>query len=343
MVRLVVAPLAVLSVGGLAAGVLWLGPAGTETTEAVQAPRAVADLGVSRSQARPALSPSASPSQEPLDLEAAKAANPEVVTPEPTVSPSAPATPASPAPEQASAVSGTAASGEVAAAGGVAAEAEGSAEAAVEAPAEPAVDYSALSDAAGSLFASASVNVRTGPGTDFEVLDSLAAGAEVAVTAWEADGWRQVSVDDAAGWVKASFLAESKPAVAAAAESSSGFSTAACEKAAGLERNLTDRTVGVLRAVCAEFPAVDSYGGYRPGDNDSYHGSGQAIDVMVSGEYGWEVARWARANASALGIIEVIYEQQIWTTQRAGDGWRGMSDRGSVSANHYDHVHISVR
>ena len=63
---------------------------------------------------------------------------------------------------------------------------------------------------------------------------------------------------------------------------------------------------------------------------------------MVSGEAGWEIARWARANASSLGIIEVLYSQQIWTAQRSGDGWRSFSDRGSVSANHYNHVHISV-
>lgn len=93
--------------------------------------------------------------------------------------------------------------------------------------------------------------------------------------------------------------------------------------------------------MCANFPKVSSYGGRRSGGGN--HGAGKAIDVMVSGSYGWEIANWARANAKGLGITEVIYEQKIWTTQRAGDGWRGMSDRGSVSANHYDHVHISVR
>jgi hypothetical protein len=64
---------------------------------------------------------------------------------------------------------------------------------------------------------------------------------------------------------------------------------------------------------------------------------------MVSGAAGQQIATWARANAGALGITEVIYAQRIWTTQRAGDGWRGMSDRGSATANHYDHVHLSFR
>ena len=57
---------------------------------------------------------------------------------------------------------------------------------------------------------------------------------------------------------------------------------------------------------------------------------------------GWRLANWVRDNASKLGVSEVIYSQKIWTVQRSGEGWRGMSDRGSSTANHYDHVHVSV-
>jgi hypothetical protein len=63
---------------------------------------------------------------------------------------------------------------------------------------------------------------------------------------------------------------------------------------------------------------------------------------MVSGQLGWEVANWVRANAGSLGVSEVIYAQQIWTVQRASEGWRWQPDRGSATANHYDHVHVSV-
>ena len=63
---------------------------------------------------------------------------------------------------------------------------------------------------------------------------------------------------------------------------------------------------------------------------------------MVSGDRAWEIARWLREHASELGVMEVIHAQKIWTTQRSSEGWRSMSDRGSATANHYDHVHISV-
>ena len=43
-----------------------------------------------------------------------------------------------------------------------------------------------------------------------------------------------------------------------------------------------------------------------------------------------------------LGVIYVIYSQHIWSVERGGEGWRGMSDRGSTTPNHYDHVHVSV-
>ena len=117
--------------------------------------------------------------------------------------------------------------------------------------------------------------------------------------------------------------------------------TAPCSQAVGIEPELTSQAVIVLRNVCNTFPDVDRYLGYR-GSAGSYHAEGRAIDVMVSGSRGWDVAYHLQRNATQLGVTEIIYERRIWTTQRASEGWRWMSDRGSVSANHYDHVHISV-
>ena len=363
LTRMVLAPIAVLSVAGLAAGLVFLPPRDPGTTEAGNAAAHTAPLGTSRSFARPALTlpPSATPS---VPSTSPSASAPEVTeSNEPAVEAPAPAVSSAPATGQASGVSGEAVTGQVAgiaesatpkpvasatptaeapaspAAEPVTAQAQ-SAEPTVEetAEAEPEIDYTELAEAAGTLYTTASVNVRTGPSTGHDVRTTVREGAEVAVTELEVDGWRQVALNEKAGWVKASYLTETKPAVT----ESSGFSTASCAKASGLERNLTDRTAKVLRAVCAEFPRVSSYGGYRPGSG-SYHGSGRAIDVMVSGDYGRQIAKWARTNAGALGIVEVIYEQKIWTAQRSGDGWRPMSNRGSASANHSDHVHISVR
>jgi hypothetical protein len=85
---------------------------------------------------------------------------------------------------------------------------------------------------------------------------------------------------------------------------------------------------------------LSSYGGY---DGHGEHSSGRAIDFMTSdSSLGQALADWARAHASELDLYDVIWAQHIWTPARGGEGWRSMSERGSATANHYDHVHIAV-
>lgn len=222
----------------------------------------------------------------------------------------------------------------------------------------PAVDWSLEGKDVGSRWSTTSVNVRTGPGTTFDVISAIAAGSDMTITDITHEGWQQVSLKNGAGWIKAAYLSETEPVAptttaatqttnAAPQKTESSSSNQApssggnCAKAGNAENGMTSNTVSVLRTVCAQFSSITSYGGYRAGAS-GYHGSGQAIDAMISGPAGWDVANWVQANASSLGVIEVIYQQKIWTSQRSGDGWRSMSSRGSASADHYDHVHISV-
>lgn len=50
------------------------------------------------------------------------------------------------------------------------------------------------------------------------------------------------------------------------------------------------------------------------------------------------MAEYLRTNAAALGLRYVIWNQQISIGGRA---WQEMEDRGSITANHKDHVHIT--
>jgi Bacterial SH3 domain len=204
-------------------------------------------------------------------------------------------------------------------------------------------------------YATASINVRTAPSFDSDVVDVLSVGDKVSITDSVRNGFRFISYNDRGRWVSDKYLSDKKPAVVESSSggstsggstsggsSSGGISSSSCSKSSSIESGLVPNAIKVYRALCARYPAISSFGGRRPGDS-GFHGSGQAVDVMISNSsVGWDIANWTRANASSLGVSEVIYYQKIWTVQRSSDGWRSMSDRGSATANHYDHVHVSV-
>ena len=121
-----------------------------------------------------------------------------------------------------------------------------------------------------------------------------------------------------------------------------GLSDAPCPSGSDVESGLTANAISVYRAVCAEFPEVETYYGLRVGDPDE-HGQGRALDIMVpDSSVGDEIAEFVRANYDALGVSEILWSQQIWTVERSSEGWRWMPDMGSDTANHYDHVHVTV-
>ena len=195
-------------------------------------------------------------------------------------------------------------------------------------------------------YATASLNVRTAPNFESDVVDVVSAGEKVSVTKAIYNGFRYISYNDRGRWISNKYLSDKKPVARSSSSSStssgSGISSASCTKSSSIESGLVPNAIKVYRAICARYPQVSSFGGRRPGDG-GFHGTGRAVDVMISNSsVGWDIANWTRANASRLGISEVIYYQKIWTVQRSSEGWRPMSDRGSATANHYDHVHVSV-
>ena len=181
------------------------------------------------------------------------------------------------------------------------------------------------------------VVVWSGPARSTDRLTGLDDGSKVQATGLVHDGWAQIRRNGRMVWVRRDALAAEKPqpTVGPAA----GVTYAPCSDGSSVESGLTSNAIKVYRAVCAAFPAVSSWGG-NTGYGD--HGAGLALDIMCSGSLGDAIAAWVRAHAGELGVSEVIWSQQIWTVERSGDGWRYMSDRGSATANHYDHVHVTV-
>ena len=97
----------------------------------------------------------------------------------------------------------------------------------------------------------------------------------------------------------------------------------------------------------ANLFGITSFSGYRPGDPGD-HGKGLAIDFMVpvSSALGDQVAEYAIQNMASRGINYIIWKQRFYAPYDSKYGpaytWNPMPDRGSVTENHYDHVHVSM-
>jgi hypothetical protein len=78
-------------------------------------------------------------------------------------------------------------------------------------------------------------------------------------------------------------------------------------------------------------------GGRAERSGRSYHPVGRALDFMVGREKGDAISDYVLGRMDELGVIQVIWRQRI----NHGSGWEPMSDRGSDTANHFDHVHLS--
>ncbi|WP_162496054.1 LysM peptidoglycan-binding domain-containing protein [Streptococcus suis] len=104
--------------------------------------------------------------------------------------------------------------------------------------------------------------------------------------------------------------------------------------------------VAAFRAEVANAFGITSFSGYRAGDSGD-HGKGLAIDFMVpeSSALGDQVAAYAVANLASKNINYIIWKQRFYAPYDSIYGpaytWNLMSDRGSITENHYDHVHVS--
>lgn len=113
------------------------------------------------------------------------------------------------------------------------------------------------------------------------------------------------------------------------------------------EAPIYDPSSDGLQAHVAQFKnevanayGITSFSTYRPGDGGD-HGQGLAVDFMVpvGSALGDQIAQYAISQIGSSKISYVIWNQQIY-----GDwnmAWEMMEDRGSITANHMDHVHVS--
>ena len=187
----------------------------------------------------------------------------------------------------------------------------------------------------GTRYATTALDVRSTYADRYTLIAEVPRGTALKITGVVRNGRMQIIYANAVRWVTAKYLSTTPP---------TGIPTSWRT----VERNLQPNAVRVHRAVRSRFPSITTIYGWRR-DVTPDHPAGRALDLMIpqykttaGRSLGFEVANWSRANARSLRIKYVIWDQKIWNIQRDREGWRPMASRGSDTANHKDHVHITV-
>lgn len=164
-------------------------------------------------------------------------------------------------------------------------------------------------------------------------------------TATSSEEAKEASSNEATPAVSTYQPEETKPAsatyAAPAAPDYAGLAVAKSENA-----GLQPQTAAFKEEIANLF-GITSFSGYRPGDSGD-HGKGLAIDFMVpvSSALGDQIADYAIQNMASRGISYIIWKQRFYAPYPSKYGpaytWNPMPDRGSVTENHYDHVHVSM-
>ncbi|QOS59549.1 M23 family metallopeptidase [Thermobifida fusca] len=117
---------------------------------------------------------------------------------------------------------------------------------------------------------------------------------------------------------------------------------------------ITVRLLHLYTQTLAAFPDT-SWACYSPRPGTvSEHPRGRACDLTFGNtigepatgpalDLGWDVTNWMKDHAETLGIDYLIWQNQIWSTARAGEGWRPYERGTDVTTRHDDHLHVTVR
>jgi hypothetical protein len=199
------------------------------------------------------------------------------------------------------------------------------------------------------LWTTTDLNLWTEPAKGAKKIGLLQDEKKVLVTGRRSNGRTEVVWNGKSRWVTSGYLSDEKPVEEVARDGSArdgsdrdgshGDVEAACTNGSSVPSGVSPNIVAVHEAVCASFPEITTYGTFR---GDGEHAQGLAVDIMTSGSRGWQVAEFVRAHYSELGVSYIMYSQRIWSVDRSSEGWRYVEDRGSATANHYDHVHVTT-
>lgn len=173
------------------------------------------------------------------------------------------------------------------------------------------------------------LNMRTGPGTGYAIITVLPQGAVVTLAASSPSGsWYKINYQTKVGWAHGNYLVK--------AATTTSPSTVKVIGGPVLSHVQSFANLACSQATCQSV-----------GTRDGHHPTRtRAIDLMVSpigtitssgNIAGDTIASLALSKGSTYRVYYVIWKQRINSLD--GRGWRTMENRGSITQNHYDHVH----
>ncbi|HEX1616064.1 TPA: LysM peptidoglycan-binding domain-containing protein [Streptococcus pneumoniae] len=186
---------------------------------------------------------------------------------------------------------------------------------------------------------------ETTPAEKQETQASPQAASAVEVTATSSEA-KEVASSNGATAAVSTYQPEETKIISTTYEAPAAPDYAGLAVAKSENAGLQPQTAAFKEEIANLF-GITSFSGYRPGDSGD-HGKGLAIDFMVPerSELGDKIAEYAIQNMASRGISYIIWKQRFYAPFDSKYGpantWNPMPDRGSVTENHYDHVHVSM-
>ncbi|MGY1717526.1 hypothetical protein ACI8AG_00555 [Blastococcus sp. SYSU DS0552] len=226
-------------------------------------------------------------------------------------------------------------------------------------PVDVAEDLAPLQDLAASRSSREAEQVaaqQAQAAADQAELDRQAAEAEATARA-EAEATARAEAEakaveeKAAEEARAAERAAAPPAAATPTQEARAAATTAASVAATAVARISNtagsvkaQTQAAADAVVSNVPGAAgiTLGGTRASAADpGGHPSGLALDYMVMSDaaLGDAIVAYHRAHWAELGVDYLIWQQRMLSSP--GGSWQAMENRGSATANHFDHVHVN--
>ncbi|MBK8460140.1 MAG: SH3 domain-containing protein [Micropruina sp.] len=189
------------------------------------------------------------------------------------------------------------------------------------------------------------LNIRSAASSSSTSVAKVDKGIVLLITGVVKDGYTQVIYSGATRWAASMYLSTTRPGTTTAVGAVGSLGSATLDRT-------NANAKGIVLALREKFPQIKTIYGWRMySAYSSDHPNGRALDIMIpsystaSGKaLGDAIASYLQTNHTKHRVHYLIWRQRNWNVERnlSPTAWRWMSDRGGATANHYDHVHVSV-